>query len=530
MSFLDKFKKQSSSHDFANEIENISEQANQNDADDPIDEAIQKQIADGDFNSPLKDVDEMSATTKNKKGDDGKKAKVNLAIIAVVGLLIMLVGIGLAAARWQDSREEKRVTEAEEQAQAQKKLATGTVNIEDDKANIENAKIDNAKWSELPPPAAAENNLGADGLPITDENGLPVANTNTDPYPAPVTPTYTAEPNPAPAYEPPVPVTPTYTAEPNPTPVYEAPTPVIPTYVPEPEPKKTKKVVSQDDKQPKQQEQIFNPIAPVEVEEAPVIKGADSHVMVDINRNKKRKKTAKATKTKTQKDSNNGVGGKLQPTVLVDSKATRRKQQSLLMKKGTIIPCVLKTKIDSTYKGFVTCQTSRDVYSTNGKTLLIERGSQVFGEQNIELKQGQARVTVLWNRIETPKGVVVNINSPTVGKMGQMGVGAKVNNHYTQRFGAAILLSVIQGALNVGFSKLTNNESSNSNSNDNTSNSNSANNTAVNDTKKTANDISQQALKHSIDIEPTATVNAGTLLNIMVVRDVDFNDVYKLSK
>ncbi len=511
--FLKKFgkskKDDTANHDFQNEIEETTQAQNNVDNQiSQIDEQTQKQIAGADFNKEddsekPKDISEMSATGAV---NTGKKGKVQLAVLAVAALLFMLIGIGVAMARWQDKREANRVSEAEEQAQAQKQLADGKVNVEDDKANIANAK-----FNDLPPPAIAkENELGADGMPVMPPATGAGANSYTTPEP--VMPTYTAEPNPVPVYEPPpTPVTPTFTAEPNPVPVYEPPP--IPTYTAEPKPTPKKEEKQVEVKADKQDSLFFNPIGVPEV--APKIKGADSHVMVNIKTHKK------STNKQRKDDDNNGVGGKLKPTVLVNSRASRRKQKSLLMKKGTIIPCVLKTKINSTYKGFVICQTSRDVYSADGKTLLVERGSQVFGEDNVELKQGQARIAVLWSKIETPKGVVVNINSPAVGKMGQMGVGAKVNNHYKQRFGAAILLSIIQDSLDAGFSRLNKNQGKTNNNN--------ANET-VSNTKKTTESMSEQALEHSIDIPPSATVNAGTLLNIMVVRDIDFNDVYKLGK
>ena len=61
------------------------------------------------------------------------------------------------------------------------------------------------------------------------------------------------------------------------------------------------------------------------------------------------------------------------------------------------------------------CIVSKDVYSANGQTLLIERGSKIIGEQTSALLQGQARVFVLWNELETPTGVKVPLASPGAG-------------------------------------------------------------------------------------------------------------------
>lgn len=202
-------------------------------------------------------------------------------------------------------------------------------------------------------------------------------------------------------------------------------------------------------------------------------------------------------------------------TELVNGRAQRRGDTSLLMAKGTNIPCVLKTKIVSNYQGFTTCQVSKNVYSANGKILLIERGSSVFGEQKVELKQGIARVFVLWTKIETPKGVSVNLDSPATGQLGEMGIGADVNNNFWKRFGGAIMLSLIQDSIKVATSRLEDRDEVEGD-----------NNTTVQSTSRTTESIAEKALENTINIAPTATVPQGTILNILVVRDIDFGSVY----
>lgn len=202
-------------------------------------------------------------------------------------------------------------------------------------------------------------------------------------------------------------------------------------------------------------------------------------------------------------------------TQLAQGTAQRRGDTSLLLAKGTNIPCVLKTKIVSDYQGFTTCQISKNVYSANGKILLIERGSSAFGEQKVEVKQGKARVFVLWTKIETPKGVSVNLDSPATGQLGEMGIGASVNNHFFKRFGSAIMLSLIEDSISVATSRLEDKESNNG-----------SNNTTVQSTSKTTQSIAEKALDSTINIAPTATVAQGTILNILVARDIDFGTVY----
>lgn len=407
-----------------------------------------------------------SANENAREGNNSKKIQLVGAVLA--GLLIMLVGLGLAVKRYQKVQEEKRIEEAEVTAQQQKKMAeTGNIDISKDQEAIKSNEFQN-----LPPPAALDDNAMAG-------NALP-------PLPPPQQQTYIEPVKPTPKYS-----EDDYIAKNDVTPyVPPAPAPSPAPFMP------VEEVPSKD-------ETVIANMLPVEV------KGANSSVLVDVG-----KLAIKATAASNNADSK--VGANLKPTVLANSKANRRGDTSLMLLKGTTIPCVLKTKIDSTYQGFTVCQISRDVYSANGKTLLLERGSQVFGEQNVQIKRGQARVAVLWNRVDTPKGVSVNINSPATGQLGEMGIDAEVNTHFWERFGAAIMLSIIQDAIKAGTERLKEKNKEKESS------------TTINNTSKTTQSMAEKALDTTINIPPTATVNQGSVINIMVVRDVDFSGVYKL--
>ena len=133
----------------------------------------------------------------------------------------------------------------------------------------------------------------------------------------------------------------------------------------------------------------------------------------------------------------------LNPTQTAGVRAMRRANSDYLLAKGTNIPCTLQTRIVTTQAGFTRCIVNKDVYSANGKVLLLERGSKITGEQTAALLQGQARIFALWNEVETPYGVRVNLASPSAGQLGEAGIGANVKYHFWQRFSGAIMISLI---------------------------------------------------------------------------------------
>ncbi|WP_432761032.1 type IV secretion system protein VirB10 [Neisseria subflava] len=202
-------------------------------------------------------------------------------------------------------------------------------------------------------------------------------------------------------------------------------------------------------------------------------------------------------------------------TVTASAQAQQRGDLTYLLAKGTNIPCGLDTKIVTTQPGFTRCIVSKDVYSANGQTLLIERGSKIIGEQTSALLQGQARVFVLWNELETPTGVKVPLASPGAGALGESGHAAYVKYHFWKRFGGSIMISLI-GDIGDAVGNRQNRTSGNNN------------HISYENTSEAAQQMATEALKNSINIPPTGTINQGSLINIMVARDVDFSKVYEL--
>ena len=115
-----------------------------------------------------------------------------------------------------------------------------------------------------------------------------------------------------------------------------------------------------------------------------------------------------------------------------------------LLTQGAMLDCVLETRIVSTVAGMTSCHLTRDVYSTSGRVVLLDRGSRVVGRYQGGMQQGDTRIFVLWTRVETPAGVVVELQSPGAGPLGEAGLGGHVDTRFWDRFGAAILLSVIE--------------------------------------------------------------------------------------
>ena len=94
-----------------------------------------------------------------------------------------------------------------------------------------------------------------------------------------------------------------------------------------------------------------------------------------------------------------------------------------------------------------TCITATDTFGADGKVVLLDRGTKLVGETRGQVQQGAARIFVLWTEARTPTGVVVPLDSPGADELGRSGPTGAVNRHFWERFGAAMLISTIDGAV-----------------------------------------------------------------------------------
>ena len=189
--------------------------------------------------------------------------------------------------------------------------------------------------------------------------------------------------------------------------------------------------------------------------------------------------------------------------------------RSLTLPKGTAFTCALKTKVISATSGLVGCQVQRNVFSDDGRVLLIERGSHMDGEYRIgSVRPGTVRIPVLWTRIRTPNGVTVDIESPGTGQLGESGIDGYVDNRWGERIGAAMLLSLIDDSVKLVIQ--------------NQSNDTQANTVVLPSTTANTSKLAEKVLDSTINIPPLIYQNQGGIVGIYVARDVDFSSVYEL--
>jgi len=204
------------------------------------------------------------------------------------------------------------------------------------------------------------------------------------------------------------------------------------------------------------------------------------------------------------------------PTVAV--RAALQGDRDLILSEGRTIDCNLALRVISDVSGKAVCVLSADVYGDSGAVVLAERGSVATGEYIALGAQGQRRLFIIWTRLKTSRGVVINLNSPAADALGTSGLEGYVDNRWPERIGAALLLSTVQDAIGYETAKASSG-----------TNSNGATGIAVfAQTTQTGNRLAERILDSTINIPPTIYKRQGDRASITVAQDLDFGSVYAL--
>lgn len=177
-----------------------------------------------------------------------------------------------------------------------------------------------------------------------------------------------------------------------------------------------------------------------------------------------------------------------------------------LVPQGAIIGAVLETALNTDLPGFARGLVSRDVLSFDGSAVLIPAGSRIVGEYNSGVAQGASRIFIVWTRLIRPDGVSIALASPAIDDLGRAGLKGKVNRHFLQRFGGAILLSVLTGGIQAATAAVGSGSA------------------ILVSSSSEATSLASQASRGT-DIPPTIKTKQGANVRIFVARDLDFSAV-----
>jgi type IV secretion system protein VirB10 len=185
------------------------------------------------------------------------------------------------------------------------------------------------------------------------------------------------------------------------------------------------------------------------------------------------------------------------------------------IKKGTIFPCTPAQPISSSLPGPVRCTADQDVWSMDGTTILLPRGTQVNGTVEHGLATGEERLFLVWTDALTPRPdlLPIPLDSPAADELGQTGAPGDVDDHLWKRIKTALLLSAVEFVGNAGTAALEQGRS----------------NVYLNagGVANGANTLAQMAFGRDLNIPPTLYRGPGQPLTVYVNHYIDLFHFYQ---
>jgi type IV secretory pathway VirB10-like protein len=185
------------------------------------------------------------------------------------------------------------------------------------------------------------------------------------------------------------------------------------------------------------------------------------------------------------------------------------------IKKGTIFPCTPAQPISSSLPGPVRCTADQDVWSMDGTTILLPRGTQVNGTVEHGLASGEERLFLVWTDALTPRPdlLPIPLDGPAADELGQTGAPGDVDDHLWKRIKTALLLSAVEFVGNAGTAALEQGRS----------------NVYLNagGIANSGNTLAQMAFGRDLNIPPTLYRGPGQPLTVYVNHYVDLFHFYQ---
>jgi type IV secretory pathway VirB10-like protein len=212
--------------------------------------------------------------------------------------------------------------------------------------------------------------------------------------------------------------------------------------------------------------------------------------------------------------------------------ATTVGDSDLTVGQGRMIEAVLESAINTDLPGYVRAVVSRDVYSENGRNVLIPKGSRLVGQYGRELGPDQNRLAIAWTRIMRTDGIDVNLAETPFGatdQLGRAGIHGIVDRKYLELFSSSALLSILTVGGAIIAEKISDEDnpttSSTTTNNDgsitNTTNRSASDEAILSAVQRMGNSVGG-AIDSAYGKAPTLIVAQGTRVRVYVQADVVF--------
>lgn len=223
----------------------------------------------------------------------------------------------------------------------------------------------------------------------------------------------------------------------------------------------------------------------------------------------------------------------------VETAAARQNRRTdAWIAQGTLIRATLETAINSDLAGMVKAIVRNDVYSFDGRRVLIPAGSSLVGDYKNGMVRGQERLFIVWTRMLRGDGVSVLLGSFGTDALGRSGLAGRVDRKYWERLGPPALLTMIGGATqylaalgnrqNQPYTTIVDAATGTLITVPAGGNMGGANpqQIAAQTLAAGIQQLAVEAFKDTSTVQPTIRIDQGSEIQVFVTRDLDFSALY----
>jgi type IV secretion system protein VirB10 len=173
---------------------------------------------------------------------------------------------------------------------------------------------------------------------------------------------------------------------------------------------------------------------------------------------------------------------------------------------GTVIPGILETAINSDLPGNVLARVTQNVYdSQTGRSLLIPQGTVLVAKYNSSVSYAQHRVQIVWDTLIRPDGLQIDLGGMnSVDRAGMSGQEAEYHENwfeYLKAAGIVTMFSLANASMTAAAARYSSDASASA---------------VANSNSELVNQLGGGMAGRAMNIQPTLTVENGTLVNIML--------------
>jgi type IV secretion system protein VirB10 len=177
---------------------------------------------------------------------------------------------------------------------------------------------------------------------------------------------------------------------------------------------------------------------------------------------------------------------------------------------GTIIPGILETAVNTDLPGNILARVTRNIYdSLTGRKLLIPQGSVLIAQYNSSVSFAQRRVQIVWDTLVRPDGLQLDLGGMNaVDAAGMSGQKALYHENWFEYLKAAGVVTMFSLA-NASMTETTAKYSSDAQAA-----------AIASSNSQLVNQLGGGMTARAMNIQPTLTVDNGSLINIMLNKTV----------